>query len=389
MSRFRQLGSRLYTGEVSINFVGGRKLWYAISAVLLLISIGSMAIRGLHLGIEFEGGATFTVPTDTMSVSDARGVVGGIVTSEVRVTELTSSGQRTIRVETPPISPEESSQIRDALATEADVAPTEVSVQQIGPTWGEQITDRAVFALVVFIGLIVLFLSVTYEWRMALAAIIALFHDVIITVGAYSVLGFLVTPASVIGVLTILGYSLYDTVVVYDKVRENTRGLLGTSRSTYSEAANLAVNQTVVRSMNTSLTTLIPIAAILFIGSLTLHAGVLKELALALFVGIMAGTYSSVFLAPPILAQLKEREPQYRQLARRVGARKGAGRAPARGTAKAAAAANAEGGEGEKAAEATEPATVGATPRPPRQRPPQRSGSKPRSKRRPSGKKRR
>ena len=387
MSRLSDFGNRLYQGDISYDFVGRAKRWYVLSAIILLVSIGSLAFRGLSFGIEFEGGANFTVPTESVSVRDARELVGGIVGGELRVTEASSSsGDRQLRIETPPISPEESRDIRDALAQEASLESTAVTVQQIGPTWGDQITRKAVTALVVFIAIVVVFLSMMFEWRMAVAALVALAHDVIITVGVYALIGFLVTPATVIGILTILGYSLYDTVVVFDKVRENTRGLLGRSRQTYSEAANLAVNQTLVRSINTTVVGLLPVAAILYGGVVLLGAGVLQDLALALFVGMAAGAYSSIFIATPLLANLKEREPQYRQLARRVVARKGAGRVPAPATATAKAN-QAESGEAD--AEATEPAGVGAAPRPPRQRPQQRSGSRSRSKRRPSGKKRR
>lgn len=386
MSRFADLGSRLYNGEVSYDFVGRWRRWYVISAVILLVSVGSLVTRGLNLGIEFEGGATFTVQSEAMSVEDARSVAGGITGEEVRVTVLTTAAERNVRVETPPITPQESQEVRDALAAEAGVAPDDVNVQQIGPTWGDQITKKAVQALIVFLLLIAVFLSIMYEWRVAVAALVALLHDLVITVGVYALIGFVVTPATVIGILTILGYSLYDTVVVFDKVRENTRGLVGLGRQTYSQAANLAVNQTLVRSMNTSITTLLPISAILFIGTWFLGAGVLKDLALALFVGIAAGTYSSIFIATPLLAQLKEREPAYRQLARRVAARQG-------GARKAAPAARSD-----EPVVAVEPgdepadgAPVGAGVRSGQARIPQpkRPASRPRSKRRPSGKKRR
>jgi preprotein translocase subunit SecF len=201
-----------------------------------------------------------------------------------------------------------------------------VSTQVIGPSWGEQITQKALTGLAVFLVLIVVYLSITFEWRMAVAALVALFHDVFITVGIYSLSGFEVTPATVIGVLTILGYSLYDTVVVFDKVKENTRGIQTSSKMTYSEAANLAVNQTLVRSINTSVVGLLPVASLLFVGAYVLGAGTLKDLALALFVGIAVGTYSSIFIATPVLAQLKEREPAMAALAKRVNARRAGSR---------------------------------------------------------------
>jgi len=395
MSRLGNLGGRLYRGDVSYDFVGRQKRWYILSGIVLLIAIVSLMTKGLTLGIEFKGGAAFQLPKNSMSVEDARSAAGGIVADEVRVTEVSSpSGGKQVRVETAAISPVESTKVREALAKKAGVAVNQVSVQQIGPTWGEQITRKAVTALIVFLAGVAIFLALMFEWRMALAAIVTLFHDVLITVGIYSLVGFSVTPATVIGFLTILGYSLYDTVVVFDKVRENTRGLLGASRMTYSQAANLAINQTIVRSINTSVVALLPVGAILYISTALLGEGVLTDLSLALFIGIAVGTYSSIFIATPLLADLKEREPQYQQLARRVAARQGAAARAAKGTAATRTAPA-------PAAEAPPPAEEEITPTPvgagasrgpvPRQQPKRstgsRSGSK--SKRRPSGKKRR
>jgi len=395
MSRLGNLGGRLYRGDVSYDFVGRQKRWYILSGIVLLIAIVSLMTKGLTLGIEFKGGAAFQLPKNSMSVEDARSAAGGIVADEVRVTEVSSpSGGKQVRVETAAISPVESTKVREALAKKAGVAVNQVSVQQIGPTWGEQITRKAVTALIVFLAGVAIFLALMFEWRMALAAIVTLFHDVLITVGIYSLVGFSVTPATVIGFLTILGYSLYDTVVVFDKVRENTRGLLGASRMTYSQAANLAINQTIVRSINTSVVALLPVGAILYISTALLGEGVLTDLSLALFIGIAVGTYSSIFIATPLLADLKEREPQYQQLARRVAARQGAAARAAKGTAATRTAPA-------PAADAPPPAEEEITPTPvgagasrgpvPRQQPKRstgsRSGSK--SKRRPSGKKRR
>jgi len=395
MSRLGNLGGRLYRGDVSYDFVGRQKRWYILSGIVLLIAIVSLMTKGLTLGIEFKGGAAFQLPKNSMSVEDARSAAGGIVADEVRVTEVSSpSGGKQVRVETAAISPVESTKVREALAKKAGVAVNQVSVQQIGPTWGEQITRKAVTALIVFLAGVAIFLALMFEWRMALAAIVTLFHDVLITVGIFALVGFSVTPATVIGFLTILGYSLYDTVVVFDKVRENTRGLLGASRMTYSQAANLAINQTIVRSINTSVVALLPVGAILYISTALLGEGVLTDLSLALFIGIAVGTYSSIFIATPLLADLKEREPQYQQLARRVAARQGAASRAAKGTAATRTAPA-------PAEEAPPPAEEEITPTPvgagasrgpvPRQQPKRstgsRSGSK--SKRRPSGKKRR
>ncbi len=329
MSRLTKFTSGLYSGDISFDFVGRRKVWYIASAVLLVIALGSLAINGLKFGVEFSGGAVFTVPTETCEVETAREAAGAEVPGDPIVTELTGQSSRQLRVQTVDLSPAETGAVSEALAEACDVPLADVSTQVIGPSWGEQITNKALTGLAVFLVLIVFYLSITFEWRMAVAALVALFHDVFITVGIYSLSGFEVTPATVIGVLTILGYSLYDTVVVFDKVKENTRTVLATSRMTYSEAANLAVNQTVMRSINTSIVGLLPVASLLFVGAYVLGAGTLKDLALALFVGIAVGTYSSIFIATPVLAQLKEREPQMQSLAKRVNARRAGGRAAA------------------------------------------------------------
>ncbi|MDZ7576668.1 MAG: protein translocase subunit SecF [Candidatus Nanopelagicales bacterium] len=318
MSKIGDLGHRLYVGDVSYNFVGKRKLWYTISAVLLLITIGSLFVRGLNLGIEFRGGAEFQVPQSSCTIEQARDTVEKTGESQAIVTQL---GSGSLRIQTGEVTPVKGEEIAAALADACGVHANDIQMQLIGPTWGADISRKALQALVVFVILVTIFLSIYFEWKMAVAALVALGHDLVITIGIYSILGFEVTPATAIGMLTILGYSLYDTVVVFDKVKENTRGISGQSRMTYSEAANLAVNQTLVRSINTSIVALVPVAAILFVGAGLLGAGTLKDLALALFVGMAAGAYSSIFVATPLLAQLKEQDPDMQALARRVAAR--------------------------------------------------------------------
>ena len=325
-SRLSGIGHRLYSGEIQYDFVGKAKRWYLISLVLLVVSGGALLLSGLNYGIEFRGGAEFRVEKAQCSIEEARAAVEQVRQGEVIVQEL--QGDQ-VRVQTGPLQGDEAGRITDALAKTCGVTANEINSQVIGPTWGGEITRKALTGLVVFLVLVVLYLSLAFEWKMAAAAIIALVHDLIITVGIYALVGFDVTPATVIGLLTILGYSLYDTVVVFDKVRENTAGIRGGSRMTYSEAANLAVNQTLVRSINTSVIALLPVGAILFVGAGLLGAGPLKDLALALFVGIAAGTYSSIFIATPLVAQFKEREPDMQALARRVRARKGGQPAPA------------------------------------------------------------
>ncbi|HSK26636.1 MAG TPA: protein translocase subunit SecF [Jiangellales bacterium] len=330
--RKASIGNRLYSGELSFDIVGRSKRWYAVSAVLLAIAVLSILIRGLTLGIEFTGGSEFTATADSVTastVTEVRGAVVGTGIAGAAEPIVTTIGDDRVRVQTGDLSTTESAEVRDAVAAELGTSPDDVTIQVVGPSWGEEITRTALLGLFLFLTGVVVFLWIAYEWKMAVAAIAALVHDIVATVGIYALIGFAVTPATVIGFITILGYSLYDTVVVFDKVRENTKGVTAQNRLTYSEAANLAVNQTLVRSVNTSVIALLPIGAILFVGAGLLGAGTLKDLALALFVGVAVGTYSSVFIATPLLADLKEREPTLRALTRRVHARRGAGPAPA------------------------------------------------------------
>ena len=314
-------GDRLYRGEKSFNFIGNRRRWYALSALLIITSALSLGIQGLHLGIEFKGGSEFIVKKACLTVPDAR---AAMVKANVPGDPIIQTiGSNKVRIQTGVLTSVESSRVADVLSSTFSVSKNEIDTRLVGPSWGKEITKKAVTALVVFLFAIIIFLSIAFEPKMAIAAIIALFHDVWITVGIYALIGFEVTPSTVIGFLTILGYSLYDTVVVFDKVRENTRGISGGSRLTYSGAANLAVNQTLVRSINTSIVALLPVGSILFIGTGVLGAGPLKDLSLALFIGLAVGTYSSIFVATPFLAAMREREPAMKALAKRVSARTG------------------------------------------------------------------
>jgi preprotein translocase subunit SecF len=327
MSRFGDLGNKLYRGEVSFDIVGRRRMWYAVSAALILLAIGGILFRGLNLGIEFRGGAEFYVPSTSCTIQDAREALaeGGVETSVV-----TEIGSDNIRAQTDAVTQEQSTTIVNALSQKCGVPADEISSRDVGPTWGGEITRTALVALAVFLGALAIFLTIYFQWKMAVAALIALAHDIIITTGLYALVGFEVTPATVIGLLTILGYSLYDTVVVFDKVKENTQGITGQSRYTFSELANLALNQTVIRSINTSIVALLPVASILFVGAGLLGAGTLKDLALVLFVGTAVGTYSSIFVATPALCDMKEREPAMKALSQRVMKRRAArGEGPA------------------------------------------------------------
>jgi preprotein translocase subunit SecF len=319
MSKLSKMGQRLYQGDVSINFVGRWKTWYIISGIILLISVGAILGRGLNLGIEFKGGADFSLPAATCSVEEARTVAETQTGSQSIVT---LNGAGTIRVQTLTLTPAESSVLAAELADACEVSKDDIKYQVVGPTWGAEISAKALQGLIVFILLVSLFMTLYFEWRMAVSAMVALAHDLIITIGIYALIGLEVTPASVIGLLTVLGYSLYDTVVVFDKVKENTRGLTGQSVLTYNEAANLAVNQTVVRSINTSIVALLPVLAIIVVGVFLLGAGTLLDLAVVLAIGLTVGTFSSIFIATPVLAQLKSATPEMKALSARVHARR-------------------------------------------------------------------
>ena len=321
MSSKLSFGDRLYRGEKSFNFIESRRRWYALSALLIITSSLSLGIQGLHLGIEFKGGSEFIVNKAGVTVPDARAAMAKANVPGDPI--IQTIGSNKVRIQTGVLTSVESSRVANVLSSTFSVAKNEIDTRLVGPSWGKEITKKALTALVVFLFAIIIFLSVAFEPKMAIAAIIALFHDVWITVGIYALVGFEVTPATVIGFLTILGYSLYDTVVVFDKVRENTRGISGGSRLTYSGAANLAVNQTLIRSINTSIVALLPVGSILFIGTGVLGSGPLKDLSLALFIGLAVGTYSSIFVATPFLAAMREREPAMKALAKRVNARTG------------------------------------------------------------------
>ena len=320
------LGGRLYRGETSMNVIRARKKWYAVSALFIALSVFALGAQGLRFGIEFEGGSAFVVSTSTGTVEQARDAVAAAGYSDNAI--IQTLGEEKIRIQTGVLDATESNAIQDALAAEFGVSVESIDTQNVGPSWGEEISKKALQGLIAFLICIMIYLALTFEPKMAVAAVVALIHDVFITVGLYAFIGFEVTPATVIGFLTILGYSLYDTVVVFDKIRENTKGITSTGKSTYSDATNLAVNQTFVRSLNTSLIALLPVAAILFVGAGLLGAGTLKDLALALFIGLIAGTYSSIFIAPPVLASLREREPAMKALSVRVAARGGSTASP-------------------------------------------------------------
>ena len=319
MSKFSGLGGRLYRGETSVNFIGNRRRWYGLSGFFVLLSIGALAIQGLSLGIEFKGGSSFTVNTSSPSVAQAREAVQEAGITSGAIVQLV--GDDKVRVQTEALDAAENNALQDALAAKFSVSAANIDTQIIGPSWGKEITRKALYGLFGFLLVVMIYLAMALEPKMAISAIVAVVHDVFITVGIYALVGFDVTPATIIGFLTILGYSLYDTVVVFDRVRDNTKSITSTSTKTYSQAVNLSVNQTIVRSANTSIVAILPVAAILFVGAGLLGAGTLKDLSLALFIGLIVGTYSSIFIAPAVLTQLREKEPALQALTKRVEAR--------------------------------------------------------------------
>jgi len=310
---FAQFGNELYTGKRSYNIVGRRRLWFQIAAGLAVISVLLLAFVRLNPGIEFRGGSEFQVANvQTTDQSLAYEAVESLITGHVaRVSQV---GSNTIRVQTEALSDEQTTQLAQELAEAYDVPESEVTASFVGPAWGQDVTSKALRGLVIFLALVTIVMAAYFRhWKMSVAALVALLNDLLITTGVYALIGFEVTPATVIGFLTIMGYSLYDTVVVFDKVRENTAGVLEQTRYTYAEAANLAVNQTLVRSINTSVVGLLPVGSILFVGSFLMGAGTLRDISLALFVGLICSTVSSIFVATPLEVWLRERDPRIRE----------------------------------------------------------------------------
>ncbi|MER6140194.1 protein translocase subunit SecF [Streptomyces sparsogenes] len=327
MSRLGTLGARLYRGEVGYDFVGKRKIWYGISILITITAIVGLAVRGLNMGIEFSGGAVFTTPKTSVSASEARHVAESASGGHTAVVQ--ELGRGGLRIQISELDTKEALPVQEKLAKELHVQTSKIDTQLVGPSWGEEIASKAWQGLAIFMVLVVIYLAIAFEWRMALAALIALIHDLTITVGVYALVGFEVTPGTVIGLLTILGYSLYDTVVVFDGLKEASKDLTKQTRFTYSEIANRSLNSTLVRSINTTVVALLPVGALLFIGGGLLGAGMLNDISLALFVGLAAGAYSSIFIATPLVADLKERDPQMKALAKRVRAKRAAAAAKA------------------------------------------------------------
>ncbi len=321
---------RLYFGESNLDFVGRRRLWFTLSTILILAGVISLATRGLNLDIEFVGGTSWTVQSPTVTVSEAKSALAPFNLSGSTITVLggTGTSARSLEVQakipkgqTPAETHAQLVKVEDALAHLAHTSPQQVSIESVGPSWGGQVTTKAIQALVVFFVLVALYISVFFEWRMALGAIIAVLHDILVTVGIYSLTGFDVTPDTVVAILTILGYSLYDTIVVFDRVRDNLKGVGASGRLSISDVVNLSMNQTLARSINTSLVAIMPIFAVLILGAEILGATTLQYFGWALLIGLTSGAYSSIFVASPIVAMLKEREPRWRRIRERLALR--------------------------------------------------------------------
>ena len=316
------LGHRLYHGETTIDFIGRRRIWFAISSVAILAGVVSLLLQGLNFGIDFEGGTSWEVEAPGVSVEEARDAVRPFGLADATIQTL---GSDRIRVASETRAPDDQARVTQALADLARADVGQVSVNDVGPSWGDAVTKKARNALVVFFVLISIYISLRFEWKMAVAALAAVVHDILITVGVYSIFQFEVTPATVVAFLTILGYSMYDTIVVFDKVEENAKGLAANGRFTYSDTVNLSMNQVLMRSLNTTISSLLPIVSLLVIGGAILGATTLNDFGLALFVGLAASAYSSICTAAPILAILKEREPRYAAVRQRLTAKGGHG----------------------------------------------------------------
>ncbi|MBI1844608.1 MAG: protein translocase subunit SecF [Actinobacteria bacterium] len=314
--------SRLYRGETRFDFVGRLRLWFLLSGLIILAGMMSLGWRGLNLGIEFEGGSSWEVP-GKVSVSSARDELRKVGLPDAQVQTLRGSGGDRLRVQAETATKVDARVVTETLAKLSGKPVSQVSFMEVGPSWGNEVTNKAARALVIFLLVITLYIAWRFEWKMAIATLAALFHDILITVGVYSLAGFPVTPATVIAVLTILGYSIYDGIVVFDKVDENAKNLLVGGRVTYSAMVNNSLNEVLMRTLNTSITALLPIMSLLVIGSFVLGATTLQEFALALLIGLGSGAYSSIFIASPLLAVLKEREPRNVAIREKIGSKVG------------------------------------------------------------------
>jgi preprotein translocase subunit SecF len=315
---------RVYRGETKFDFVGRRRWWYALSGIIIVLGLVSFGVKGFNWGIDFKGGTSWEVPANGATVTEVQNAVANAGVPGATVQVLGRGSSATVQVQAD-LTKESAAQqvtnktaVTNALAREAKISPNRVSLTDVGPTWGSQISEKAIIAVFVFFIVVVVYISFRFEWKMAMAALIAVIHDLLITAGIYSLAGFQVTPDTVIALLTILGYSLYDTVVVFDRVKENSRGQFGSGKMTYEDIVNLSMNQTLARSINTSLVAILPVLAVLVIGAQLLGATTLQYFGLALVIGLTSGAYSSIFIASPVLSGLKERKVRYINIRRKL-----------------------------------------------------------------------
>ncbi|MEP6658586.1 MAG: protein translocase subunit SecF [Acidimicrobiales bacterium] len=312
--------ARLYRGETTFDFVRNRKIGFIISGLILLASVISLSTRGLNLGIDFKGGVAWEFPSNGVTTSDVNGILASFgLDKDAKVQTLRNGSESKFRVQVGPEGEAKQNEVQQAFAEAAKVGVGDVNLTSVGPSWGKEISSKARTALIVFFVVIVIYISLRFEWKMALAALAAMVHDVAISVGVYSIFGFEVTPATVIAFLTILGFSLYDTIVVFDRVDDNTKKL-SNGKVTYSDIVNLSMNQTLMRSLNTSMAAVLPVLSLLVVGSIMFGAVALQDFSIALLVGLVTGAYSSIFIASPLLAMLKERERRWQATRERLGA---------------------------------------------------------------------
>lgn len=323
------LATRLYRGEAGLNIIGKRRIWFSVVGLVVVAAALLLMFRGFTAGIEFKGGNEFQVPSSVGTVAQAEDAiakaVGKVSASDAEPGHIVSSqkvGNTLYSVRTTSLNPDQTTAVKQEIANTFGIKADQISESTVSPSFGGQVTRQAIIGLVVFLLVVTIFLIFRFEWRMAVAALASLAFNLVFTAGVYSLVGFEVTPSTVVGFLTILGFALYDVVVVFDKVQENTRGITGSSTQTYAEAANLAVNQTLMRSINTGLVALLPVGGLLFIGAGLLGAGTLKDLGLVLFIGMGTAVYSSIFFATPVLVTLKEKEPKIANHTQRVLARR-------------------------------------------------------------------
>jgi preprotein translocase subunit SecF len=375
--RWHALATRLYRGDAGLDIVGKRKIAYGVAGSILVIALLSFFFRGFSIGVDFKGGNTFQIPVSVGTIDQASSAIKEAGADVVTAQKVGTGANASYRIQTAPLSESagtDSATVKQKAAKALHIDSTAISDNAVSGAWGGQITKQALIGLVVFLFAVMIYLIAVFkEWRMAVAALAALAQNLLLTAAVYSLVGFEVTPSTVIGFLTILGFALYDVVVVFDKVRENTRGITGNPNRTYGEAANLAVNQTLMRSINTAVVALLPVGGLLFIGAGLLGAGTLKDLGLVLFVGMLAAVYSSIFFATPVLVDLKEQEPKFKLHKQRVLARRAAGITDTKPARKATPKQTAEAGDEDDAAAETVLAgsstpRVGARPTP-RKRP--------------------